>query len=108
MAVRQDAPVEPPQDFAQLPSRVVDPIQARDELIRPLVLVEDGTAAQRAPDTHTHPETIGTLQRRFAQRGMLGLLPATLEGRTAKRRPRVSPAVVTDIARLKALYPGCH
>jgi hypothetical protein len=33
----------------------------------------EGTATPRAQDTHTHPETVGTLKRRFEQQGMLGL-----------------------------------
>jgi len=51
----------------------VDPIQWRYELIRPLGLLGEGTATPRAQDTHTHPETVGTLKRRFEQQGMLGL-----------------------------------
>jgi hypothetical protein len=65
--------VEPQRDFAQLQLHFVDPIQWRYELIRPLGLLGEGTATPRAQDTHTHPETVGTLKRRFEQQGMLGL-----------------------------------
>jgi hypothetical protein len=71
--------MEPMQDFAQLQLQFVDQIQWRYELIRPLVLFADGTPAQRAADTHTHPDTVRTFTRRFHQQGMLGLLPGSLE-----------------------------
>jgi hypothetical protein len=98
--------VEPQRDFAQLQLHFVDQIQWRYELIRPLVLLGEGPATQRAQDTHTHPETVGTLKRRFEQQGMLGLLPATMEVVHAGRRRRVPEAVVVEIARLKGLYAG--
>src|SRR5919199_2823060 len=71
--------VEPMPDFAQLELRFVDQLQWRYELIRPLVLFEGGTAAQRAQETQTHPQTVRTLTRRFQQQGMLGLFPDNLE-----------------------------
>ena len=98
--------MEPQRDFAQLQLHFVDPIQWRYELIRPLGLLGEGTATPRAQDTHTHPETVGTLKRRFEQQGMLGLLPATMEVVNAGRRRRVPEAVVVEIARLKGLYSG--
>jgi hypothetical protein len=36
----------------------VDQIQWRYEVIRPLVLLADRTATQRAQETHTHPESL--------------------------------------------------
>jgi len=42
--------------FAQLQLRFVDHVQWRYELIRPVVLLENRTATQRATETQTHPE----------------------------------------------------
>jgi hypothetical protein len=44
-------------DFAQLQLHFVDHVQRRYEVIRPLVLLGDRTAAQRAEETQMHPET---------------------------------------------------
>ena len=41
-------------------SQFVDQIQWRYELIRPLVLLAEGTPTQRAEETHTHPDTVRT------------------------------------------------
>jgi hypothetical protein len=66
-------------DVDQLQLRCVDHIQWRDELIRPVVLMEHRTAAQRAEETHIHPETVRDLTRRFRQQGTLGLFPEHTE-----------------------------
>jgi transposase InsO family protein len=100
--------MEAASDFAQLELRFVDQIQWRYELIRPLVLFEDRPARQRAHETHTHPETVRKLRRRFQHQGMLGLLLDDVEVVPKEKTPRVSPAVVEEIARLKALYAGFH
>jgi hypothetical protein len=100
--------VEPLRDFAQLQLRFVDQIQWRYELIRPLVLFEGGTAAQRAQETHTHPQTVRKLTRRFAQQGLLGLLPDKLAVIPPRRARQVPEAFVEEIARLKTLYAGLH
>lgn len=100
--------MEPLRDFAQLQLRFVDQIQWRYELIRPLVLFEGGTAARRAQETHTHPQTVRKLTRRFAQQGMLGLLPDNLAVISPGRARQVPEAVIEEIARLKALYAGLH
>src|SRR5262245_39996905 len=87
--------MEPMQDFAQLQLQFVDQIQWGYELIRLLVLLLRGTAAQRAADTHTHPDTVRTFTRRFHQQGMLGLLPRSLEvvpRRSLRRCGRSLPA----------------
>jgi transposase len=81
----------------------VDQIQWRYELLRPLVLFAEGTAPQRAEDTHTHPDTVRTFLRRFRQEGMLGLLPADLEVAPRPRASRVPEAVRQEIALLTAL-----
>ena len=94
----------PDADEPQLP--FTDPTQYRYELIRPLVLFQDRTATQRAQETATHPDTVGTLKRRFEAQGMLGLLPATIEGVPARRRRRVPAEVVQELQRLKGLYDG--
>jgi hypothetical protein len=49
------------RDFGQLQPHFVDAIQRRYELIRPLVLFNEGPPAERAQATHTHPETVRTL-----------------------------------------------
>jgi hypothetical protein len=95
-------------DFAQLELRFVDQLQWRYELIRPLVLFEGGTAAQRAQETQTHPQTVRKLTRRFQQQGMLGLFPDNLDVLPVGRARRGPEAVVEEIARLKALYAGLH
>ena len=100
--------MEAASDFAQLELRFVDQIQWRYELIRPLVLFEDRPARQRAHETHTHPETVRKLRRRFQPQGMLGLLLNDVEIIPKEKTPRVSVAVVEEIARLKALYAGFH
>jgi transposase len=100
--------VEPTAAFAQLQLGFVDQMQWRYEVIRPLVLFADRTAAQRAQETETHPDTVRTLQRRFHQRGMLGLVPGHLQVTARGRAARVPDAVRQEIDRLKALYPGFH
>ena len=91
-------------DDPPLPCR--DPIQQRYELIRPLLLDPERTPTQRAQETGTHPETVGALKRRFAQQGMLGLVPATQEVHPARRQLRVPEHVVQELQRLKGLYTG--
>ena len=86
--------MQPLLDFDQLQPRFRDPVQRRYEIIRPLVLFPDRTAAQRAQETHTHPETVGTLKRRFEPQGMLGLLPDHVE-------------IVTPVARGESPTPSC-
>jgi hypothetical protein len=98
--------VEPLRDFAQLQLRFVDHIQWRYEVIRPLVLFADDTAAHRAEETHLHPDTVRRLTRRFQQQGMLGLLPDHTELVPPSRGRSVSAEVVAEVTRLKALYPG--
>jgi transposase InsO family protein len=96
------------QDFAQLQLHFVDQIQWRYELIRPLVLFADRPARQRAQETQTHPETVRKFRRRFQHQGMLGLLLDDVAVVPKEKTPRVSVAVVEEIARLKALYAGFH
>jgi transposase len=100
--------MDPTAEFAQLQLDFVDQVQWRYELIRPLVLLADGTATQRAQDTHTHPDTVRRLIRRFRQQGMLGLLPNDVSGARPGRPPRVPEAVRQEIDQLKALYAGLH
>jgi transposase InsO family protein len=98
--------VLPPPDFDQIPGLFRDLMQRRYEIIRPLVLFQDRTAIQRAEETHTHPETIGTLKRRFEQQGMLGLFPDAVEIVPLASRQRVPDAVVQELGQLKRLYAG--
>jgi Homeodomain-like domain len=98
--------VEPLRDFAQLQLRFVDHVQWRYEVIRPLVLFADHTAAQRAQETHTHPDTVRRLTRRFRQQGMLGLFADHVDVVSPSRGRQVPEAVAQEIARLKTLYDG--
>jgi transposase InsO family protein len=97
-------PLGPDAEDPQLPFN--DPMQQRYEIIRPIVLFGDRTATQRAQETATHPETVGQFKRRFAQQGMLGLLPTTSEVIATRRRRRVPDTVVQELQRLKGLYEG--
>jgi transposase len=85
-----------------------DQLQWRYEVIRPLVLFAERTATQRAHETATHPETVRTLQRRFRQQGMLGLLPGDVEVRRRARPGPIPDDVREEMDRLKALYGGFH
>ena len=98
--------MQPRQDFAQLQELFRDPMQQRYELIRPLVLLQDRSATERAEETGTHPETVSRLKRRFEQQGLLGLLPDSIEVVPAGRRRRVPGPVVQELTRLKGLYDG--
>ena len=98
--------MEPLADFAQLALHFVDQVQWRYEVIRPLVLFDDRTAAQRAVETHTHPETVRKLTRRFRRQGILGLFPDQTEMVMPSRGQQVPSEVVEELARLKALYDG--
>jgi hypothetical protein len=100
--------VELTAEFAQLQLGFVDRTQWRYEVIRPLVLFAHQTVQQRAQETHTHPDTVRTLRRRFRQQGMLGLLPADVEVVPRKRTSPVPAAVRQEVDRLKALYDGFH
>ena len=71
--------VEPTAAFAQLQLGFVDQTPWRYEVIRPLVLFADRPPQQRAHETHTHPDTVRKLQRRFRQQGIRGLLPEHAE-----------------------------
>jgi hypothetical protein len=98
--------VDTARDFGQLQLRFVDRLQWRYELIRPLVLFADRTPKQRAEETQTHVETVRDLTRRFQKQGMLGLLPEDVLLVPKGKATRVPPAVVEELARLKALYTG--
>jgi transposase InsO family protein len=110
----ENPPVQPELDFDRLQLRFRDPIQRRYEIIRPVILLQDRTATQRAKETGSHAETIGVLKRRFEQQGMLGLLPGHLHIGPSGRRGRVPKAVVEELKQLKGLYDGfqyrelCH
>ncbi len=103
-----EATVEPIAAFAQLQLDFVAQTQWRYEVIRPLILFADRSAQQRAQETHTHPDTVRTLQRRFRQQGMPGLLPADVEVVHRKRASPIPDAVRQEIDRLKTLYDGFH
>ena len=59
--------MEPMPDFAQLQLHFLDHVQWRYEVIRPVVVMQDRTVAQRAQETQLHPDTVRRLTRRFAQ-----------------------------------------
>lgn len=96
------------RDFVQLQPCFVDAIQRRYALIRPLVLLDEGTPAERAQATNTHPDTVRTLLHQFQTQGMLGLGLHDLDMVPHDQPHRVPEAVRQEIARLKALSPGLH
>jgi proteasome lid subunit RPN8/RPN11 len=96
----------PLADVAPLQLHCVDQVQWRYELIRPIVLFDDRTAVQRAVETHTHPETVRKLTRRFRQQGPLGLFPEHTEIVSPSRGQQGPDEVVEELARLKARYEG--
>ena len=98
--------LDPLADFAHLQLHFVDQVQWRYEVIRPIVLFDDRTAVQRAVETHTHPETVRKLTRRFRQQGTLGLFPEHTEIIRPSRSQQVPAEVVEALARLKARYDG--
>jgi transposase InsO family protein len=98
--------MDPISDEDQLQYPFVDRVQRRYEVIRPIVLIGDRTAAQRAQETQLHPETVRDLTRRFRQQGMLGLFPEHTEIVIPSRGKQVPEEVLEELARLKALYDG--
>jgi transposase len=98
--------MEPLSDYAQLQLHFIDSVQRRYEVIRPIVLLCERTVAQRAEETHLHPETVRDLTHRFRHQGMLGLFPEHTELVTPRRGKTVPAKVVEELARLKALYDG--
>ena len=86
------------RDFGQLQPRFVDAIQRRYELIRPLVLFNEGTPAERAQATHTQPETVRTLLQQFQTQGMLGLGGPETDVGPHDQPHRVSEAVRQEMA----------
>ncbi len=86
--------MQPLLDFDQLQPLFRDPIQRRYEIVRPLLFGSDRTAAQRAEETHTHPETVSALRRRFAHQGMAGLFDASIDITPSRRPRRVPDAVI--------------
>jgi transposase InsO family protein len=100
--------VDAARDFIQLQPHFVDAIQQRYELIRPLVLLDEGTPAERAQATDTHPETVRNLLHQFQTQGMPGLALPESDVVPLDQPHRVPEAVRQEIARLKALYPGFH
>lgn len=95
-------------DFAHRQLHFVDHVQWRYEVMRPFVLFEDRTAAQRGAETHTHPETVRQLTRRCRHQGPLGRFPDQTEIVTPNRGQQVPKEVVAALARLTALYDGCQ
>ncbi len=89
-----------------LPLHCVASVQRRDAVSRPLVLLRDRTVAQRAEETHLHPETVRDWTRRLRHQGMLGLLPEQTELVMPRRGKMVPVTVVEELARLQALYDG--
>jgi transposase len=84
----------------------LDRMQQRYEAIRPILLLGERTAAQRAEELHLHPDTVREWLRRFQHQGMLGLLPAQTAMVPPRRGKAVPVAVVAALAHLKTLYTG--
>ena len=94
----------PDADDSQLP--FLDPTQYRYELIRPLLLCPERTATQRAQETGTIQKPWAASSVALRSRGMLGLVPDTLDVHPAQRQLRVPDTVVPELQRLKGLYAG--
>jgi hypothetical protein len=86
--------------FAQRQLGFVDRTPWRDEVIRPLVRFADRTVQQRAQETHTPPDTVRTLRRRFRPQGRLGRLPAHVDIVIRTRAGGIPEAVRQEIDRL--------
>src|SRR4029453_14125568 len=91
----KEAPVELMSDCAQLPLHFTDHVQWRYEVIRPLVLFADRTVAQRAEETHLHPDTIRRFTRHVQQQGMAGAPPAQAGPAGPRRGAGSSPPRVS-------------
>jgi hypothetical protein len=100
--------VEPTAACAPRPLGFVDQPQGRDDVIRPLGLLADRTAQQRARETETHPDPGRTRHRRFRPRGMLRRLPADVEVVPRRRARPVPEAVRQEVDRRNALDNGFH
>jgi hypothetical protein len=100
--------VDAARDFTQLQPRFIDAIQPRYELIRPLVLFDEGTLTERAQATNTHPETVRPLLQQFQTQGMPGLALSERAVLPPEQPHRVLEAGRQEMARLQALYPGLH
>ena len=83
-------------------------MQWRYDLIRPLLLFEEGTPTQRAQQTQTHPDTVRTFVRKVQHQGMRGLVLHDVEVVQRGRTSRVPERVRQEIGRLKALDNGFH
>ena len=94
--------MDPLADFAHL--HFVEQVQWRYAVMRPSVLFDDRTAVQRAVETHTHPETVRQLTRRFRRQGTLGLFPEHTEIVSPSRGQQVPDEVVEELARLIKKY----
>jgi hypothetical protein len=86
--------------FAHLHLRFVDHVQWRYELMRPVVLLDNRTAPQRAAEPQTPPATVRHLARRVRQQDPLGLFPEPTEISPPSRGKPVpdgsSPAIFSD------------
>ena len=77
--------MEPLVDDAQLQLRFVDSVQRRYEVIRPILLLGERTAAQRAEELHLHPDTVREWLRRLQHQGMLGAFKQMYRNRNRLR-----------------------
>ena len=97
--------MEPMSEYAQLQLRFVDSIQRRYEVIRPIILLGERTAAQQAEETQLHPETVRDLTAVFGSRACWGSCRSARKS-LPSRGKGVSEKVLEELARLKALYDG--
>jgi hypothetical protein len=102
----RDARLDSLPAFAHLHLRFVDHVQWRYELMRPVVLLDNRTAPQRAAEPQTPPATVRHLARRVRQQGPLGLFPEPTEISPPSRGKPVPDVVVEELARLNALSHG--
>ena len=93
-------------DFQQLALQFVDHVQWSYELIRPLVIFQEGTPQERADQTQVHTSTVRRHLRSFERQGMRGLVPELRSLKHWPRAHRVPEAVVREVLRLKSLHAG--
>src|SRR5215813_13135671 len=107
--------MDPTHELAQLRLGFVDPLPGRYEVIRPLVLLGDGTITQRAHETLPHPEAVRqevdrlkTLYGGFHYRALARILSrkfrTCINDKTAKQLWQRSPVVPQEFLPLQTYH----
>jgi IS30 family transposase len=93
------------EPFPQLRLHFTDDVQERYEIARPLLLGRLTSAAARARETNTHPQTVRRYVRRFERLGMQGLFG---ERAVVPKGHTVPDSVRQEVIRLKTMHPPLH